>query len=295
MRSVPINPIVLLILVHAWSRVKKMPADGTGDAGLDSSLPGWPEAVPVPRNFRRWLGPQLRLESIKIDSQSWEQAVSSPLFQRDCHQGRSSPIELATAWGTDRAPLLATDGQINSFSLRCQDNPPPLAVGVKWRGQWERSLPGAVLDLIARAQENKTQVWMHVPPDLEKFEISEDTLRRSTQVGWSWWFTPPSRSEDFPKWFEKYRPAWGFWLCSPISDQWAWPWMDIFARCLVSKMGARAFDRSWQADARQRSSWNKLEVQAWRRACEVLGGEEETQEMMAQALLCLVRGHPAFR
>ena len=297
MRSVSINPILLLILVHTWARIKKMPAGGSSEAGLDTSLPGWPESVMVSRNFRRWLGPQLRIEGIRIDPQSWELALSSPLFQRNYNQGRSSPSELATSWGSPQAPVLVTDDEIQALAqdVDSQGDLPLLAVGIQWRREWEDALPGNVLGLISHAQKRKTQVWMHIPADFDQLPISEDTLRRSTQVGWSWWFVPPSKSEDFPQWFEKYRPAWGFWLCSPSSDQWAWPWMDIFARCLVSKMGARAFDRSWQGDARQRSSWNKLEIQAWRRGCEVLGGEDEVQEMIAQALLCLVRGHQVFR
>lgn len=286
MRFIPINPICLLILIHAWARVKKMPPDIAGDAGLDVSLPGWPEAVATSRQFRRWLGPLLRAETLGVDPNALAAAISSPLLRPT--SSYVAPSELARIWGQARAPLL---GEGFTLPQGCD----PCAIGLTWQREWEGSLPGPVLDIITQAHQNKIHVWMHVPYSGEGIPLSEDVLRRSTQVGWSWWFQPPTKADELEAWFNLYRPAWGFWLCSPTSDQWAWPWMDMFSRTLVSKMGGKAFDRTWQYDARIKSAWNRIEEQVWKRGCEVLGGEDVAQELLAQALLNVVRSQQDMR
>ena len=287
MRSIPVNPIFLLILIHAWARVKKMPMEGMTDPTLDGGLPGWPDAVGTPRAFRRWLAPLLRSESLSVDPEALERALSSPILRSMDHA--CSPAQLSKLWGTAKAPVVD-----NMKSLELARQSDVLALGVNWQPEWTESLPSAILNLITQAHENNIQVWAHVPAS-EDFKLSEDALRRSTQVGWSWWFHPPSKSDELEAWFNQCRPAWGFWLCSPASDQWAWPWMDMFSRGLVSKMGAKTFDRTWQGDARQKTAWTKIEEQAWKRACEVLGGEDVALELFAQTLLNLVKTQPGLR
>lgn len=287
MRSIPVNPIFLLILIHAWARVKKMPMEGMPDAAIDAGLSGWPEAVATPRAFRRWLDPLLRAETLTVDPESLEKSLSSPIL-RSMDRARC-PAHLSRVWGSEKAPVVDIPG---GFDFAPGSD--LLAIGLNWRPQWAESLPAEALDLLTLAHDNNIQVWVHVPPSSD-LVLSEDTLRRSTQVGWSWWFQPPAKSDELEAWFNQYRPAWGFWLCSPVSDQWAWPWMDIFSRCLVSRMGAKAFDRTWQRDARQKTAWNRVEEQAWKRACEVLGGEDVAMELSARTLLSLVTTQPGLR
>lgn len=290
MRSAPINPLLLLILVQAWARVKKHAPEGlTLDSGGDALLPGWPEQVPLSPALRAWLSPSLRAESLCLDDVAWTRSLTGPLL---CPSGQpwTSPGSLASRWGKPQAPVLETIDEIRSC-----DPADKLAIGMRWSSDWAAALPGEVLGLVDRAHQQHVPVWMHVEFAGSDVALPEDVLRKSTQVGWSWWCPPPATASALPAWFQSYRSAWGFWLCAPTSDQWAWPWLDMVGRTLVQKMGGRATPRTWLGDARQKAAFGRLEADVWTRACEVLGGQEAAEALLAQALLRLVRDVPAAR
>ena len=291
MRSAPINPILLLILVQAWARVKKQAPEGFSvDVAVDHGIQGWPEQVFLAPGLRAWLAPLLRAENLCLDDASWGKSSAGPHLCPAASSPWVSPGSLVPLWGGPSAPILDGLDQISSWAP-----PGSTAIGVRWQETWTQSIPGELLALLDRAHAAGVPVWMHVEFKGQSLALCEDVLRRSTQVGWSWWCPPPSRADALPAWFQAFRPAWGFWLCAPTSDQWAWPWMDMFGRSLVQKMGARAPARSWLADSRQKTAFGRIEADVWSRACDVLGGEEVASTILAQALLRLVRDIPSAR
>lgn len=290
MRSAPINPLLLLILVQAWARVKKHAPEGSAaDMGVDAFLPGWPDQVPLTPALRAWLAPSLRAESLCLDDAAWTRSLTGPHLC-PCDQPWISPGSLASKWGKPQAPILDTIDEV-----RACDPTGKSAIGIRWNPEWTSALPGEVLGLVDRSHRQHVPVWMHVEFTGDGVALAEDVLRQSTQVGWSWWCPPPASASALPAWFQAYRPAWGFWLCAPTSDQWAWPWLDMVGRTLVQKMGGRTPPRTWLTDARQKAAFGRLEADVWSRACEVLGGQETAEAILAQALLRLVRDVPAAR
>lgn len=288
MRAAPINPLLLLILVQAWARVKREAAGQTSSISPDAAaIPGWPEGVPLPVGLKNWLLPLLREESLVIEDASWQRTLQSPIFSSACDQWLA-PSSLVKLWGQPSAPVLVSMDEVREC------HPEGLrAVGVVWMPEWELGLPGELLSLIARAHQCGVSVWFHVKFTGQKLALSENILRQSTQVGWSWWCPPPERSEDLPDWFNAFRPAWGFWLCVSTSEQWAWPWMDIVQRALVERLSGKPPTRTWVKDSRQKSAFLRIEKEVWSRACDVLGSQEQVDMLLAQALLRLVREFPS--
>jgi hypothetical protein len=284
---------MLLILVQAWSCVKKMPVEPSADPSVDGGLPGWPDGVPLPKSVRAWLGPSLRADNLRVEDAAWQRSLASPLLAPSPPCAWQGTSALAKAWGKPHAPYLETLEEIIAWSPPAEDL--PSAVALRWSSDWERSLPGPVVALLERAHQLGVPVWMRVPALLEGPALSEEVLRRSTQVGWSWWCDPPASASQLPAWFQAFRPAWGFWLCAPASDQWAWPWMDMTLYSLSRQLGARGQERPWVTDSRQRAAWARLEAEAWTRAREVLGSAEVADALMAQVLARLVKEVPSIR
>ena len=291
MRQTKVNPLLLLVLAQAWCRVRPT----TSPLLPQSPVPGWPVQTACPLPLRRILeGPQGDGLKATLDPAAWRRVWDHPFFSTSTLPGQEAvaPLsvrQLARGWGQPDYPvvpdLASARKRLHVLSTWKPGQSAPRALRLAWDPAWRQRLPEEVQELLRLREQLGYQVWVQWSQDAWRHtQPTEEDARQAVQLGWSWWCDPPTRADGFPEFFQAFRPLWGFWLASPWSDQWAWPWADCLVKLLAERLSGKPADRYWLEDQRMRAAWGRLDESCWRRASEVLGGEEEIDALAAQVM-----------
>lgn len=143
--------------------------------------------------------------------------------------------------------------------------------------EWD-NVPNWLINFIIN-KNRKASVWLKVEyEDLKN--LNEEWLRKSIQLGWSWWLTPPTNINDFNDFLNVNKDLWRFWFKNQLSDQWVFPWCNIFTQQLISKENPNiSVYRNWVSDHRHKSAWLKIENEAFVRIADIFGGENAIKNM----------------